>query len=233
MKKIILLCICFVGAVTLFAQNEQKEGDDMVAAGNYSGAEIMYRLCMEQDEQCLLKLFRLIQEEKIKPQSTNEFYPLINPLAQKGNAQAQFYLGLMYFRGFGVAEDNGEGLKWIRKSVEQNFADAQNELGMMYQSGLGVKQDYREAVDWYQKSAEQGNADAQFHLGYMYQNQLGVDKTSIVQKATLKKNTNFAEAEKWYKMSAEKGHAKGQYNLARMYQLGATGVSKNIPEAVI
>ncbi len=90
------------------------------------------------------------------------------PLAKQGNANAQFFLGLMYRKGHGVPQDYAEAMKWYRKAAEQGDAGAQYNLGVMYRNGLGVTQDYAEAVKWYRKAAEQGDAEAQLSLGLAY-----------------------------------------------------------------
>ena len=93
------------------------------------------------------------------------------PLAEQGDADAQFNLGLMYGNGWGVPQDYAEALKWYRKAAEQGDAKAQSNLGLRYAKGKGVTQDDAEALKWYRKAAEQGNAWAQSNLGVMYQNQ--------------------------------------------------------------
>jgi len=96
------------------------------------------------------------------------------PLAEQGNAKAQYNLGLMYRKGQGVPQDDAEAVGWWCKAAEQGDAAAQNNLGVMYKMGLGVPQDYAEAVRWWRKAAEQGHANAQYNLGLMYKNGLGV-----------------------------------------------------------
>ena len=44
---------------------------------------------------------------------------LIRPLANDGDAAAQFNLGLMYFTGHGVQQDNAAAALWFRKAAEQ------------------------------------------------------------------------------------------------------------------
>lgn len=48
--------------------------------------------------------------------------------AQKGNAEAQYKLGLMYDNGDGVTQDYSEAVKWIRKAAQQELTDAQEFL---------------------------------------------------------------------------------------------------------
>ena len=74
--------------------------------------------------------------------------------AQGGDAEAQYSLGNCYFYGFGVAKDQREAVKWLRKSAEQGYAPAQNDLGHCYYSGAGVERNKAEADKWWKKAAE-------------------------------------------------------------------------------
>ncbi len=74
-------------------------------------------------------------------------------LAEQGDADAQFNLGIMYGDGRGVAQDYAEALQWYRKAAEQGYAKAQNNLGFMYSNGQGVPQDYAQAHMWYNLAA--------------------------------------------------------------------------------
>lgn len=64
-----------------------------------------------------------------------------SPLAGKGDARAQFWLGVMYDQGKGVPQDAREAEKWFRLAANQGDADAQYNLGGMYAKGQGVPQD--------------------------------------------------------------------------------------------
>jgi TPR repeat protein len=70
---------------------------------------------------------------------------LWRPLAEQGNALAQFNLGIMYRRGQGVPQDYAEAVKWNRLAAEQGDAEAQYNLGVSYHRGEGVPQDYVQA----------------------------------------------------------------------------------------
>jgi hypothetical protein len=93
---------------------------------------------------------------------------LFRPLAEQGNAQAQFNIGRMYQNGQGVAQNTAEAAKWWRKAADQGDATAQNELGFMYANGLGVQQNSAEAAKWWRKAADQGNAMAKDNLAVLY-----------------------------------------------------------------
>ena len=75
------------------------------------------------------------------------------PLAEQGNANAQFFLGVMYDKGQGVRQDLREAARWFRKAAEQGVAEAQSNLGFMYGYGEGVPQDYAQAYMWYDLAA--------------------------------------------------------------------------------
>ena len=126
------------------------------------------------------------------------------PLAEQGDAKAQYNLGGMYANGQGVPQDYAEAVRWYRKAAEQGHDEAQYTLGFMYAYGWSVAQDYAEAARWYRQAAEQGYANAQHSLGVMYREGQGVPQ-------------DYAEAVKWYRKAAEQGLAEAQTNLGDMY----------------
>lgn len=137
---------------------------------------------------------------------------------RKGDASAQYNLGVMYANGQGVTKDDAEAVKWYRKAADLGFAIAQVNLGVAYANGKGVAKDDAEALKWYRKAAELGNANAQSILGFRYDIGRGVAK-------------NEAEAVKWYRKAADQGDADAQSNLGVMFENGR-GVAKDQAEAV-
>jgi uncharacterized protein len=114
------------------------------------------------------------------------------PLAEQGNASAQYSLGFVYDYGLGVSEDYTEAFKWYRLAAEQGDASAQFNLGVRYENGLGVPEDNIEAVKWYRLAAEQGFANAQFNLGVKYAKGEGVPEDIVI-------------AYMWWNLSAAQG----------------------------
>lgn len=106
----------------------------------------------------------------------DEALKCLEPLAQKGNAEAQDDIGRIYEAGLGVPQDFKQAAGWYRKAADQGYARAQNSLGLLYMNGQGVTQDYQQAIDWFRKAAAQGEAEAQNNLGFMYANGFGVPK---------------------------------------------------------
>ncbi len=80
----------------------------------------------------------------------------LSPLAEQGNAEAQFMLGEMYGLGQGVAPDEPQAMAWYRKAAEQGNVRAQYNLGFMYYLGLPGPPDYVQTYMWYNLAAAQG-----------------------------------------------------------------------------
>ncbi len=83
------------------------------------------------------------------------------PLAEQGDAELQFTIGLIYNSGQGVPQDYAEAARWFRLAAEQGDAHAQDNLGLMYEKGWGVQQDYIQALMWFNLAAMQGYEKAQ------------------------------------------------------------------------
>ena len=52
----------------------------------------------------------------------------IRTVAELGQAEAQFNLGMMYYNGDGFTRDDSEAVKWYIKAAEQGHTDAQLRL---------------------------------------------------------------------------------------------------------
>ena len=102
------------------------------------------------------------------------------PLAEGGDARAQYNLGVMYRNGEGVIQNYAETLKWYKLAAEQGHLSAQIGLGVMYRNGEIVIQNGVEAVKWFRLAADQGDAFAQFHLGAMYRDGIGVVQNDVM-----------------------------------------------------
>ena len=58
------------------------------------------------------------------------------PLANDGDARAQYYLGRMYYEGYGVPQDKAAAVKWYRRAAEQGDAGAQATLDSLETTGV-------------------------------------------------------------------------------------------------
>ena len=103
------------------------------------------------------------------------------PLAQEGDAKAQFWLGAMYDLGRGVPQDHVMAASWYRYAAEQGNPNAQHNLAHMYEMGQGLPADYALAAAalWYRRAADQGYSAAQLNLGALYTEGRGVKRDYV------------------------------------------------------
>jgi uncharacterized protein len=166
-----------------------------VAAGPYEDAVAVYD---KGDNATALRLFR--------------------PLAEQGDARAQYRLGIFYENApMGVPRDYVAAASWYRKAADQGVSGAQYALGVMYIHGLGVPQDYSAGMNWYRKAADQGNAIAQYALGVEFFTGWRVPQ-------------DYVSALKWFNLAAASGNkdaAEGWDSGSRVSKM-ATDAGANV-----
>lgn len=80
------------------------------------------------------------------------------PLAEQGNAEAQYYVARIYANGMGgVESDYAQAAQWYQKAAQQEYGPAQQELGYLYEQGLGVQRDPTMALNLQRKAAGLGD----------------------------------------------------------------------------
>jgi uncharacterized protein len=149
-----------------FAQN---------ALGNLYGSQNNYALAAIWFE-------KFVNEADPKEYS---FSPVATLFYTNTISHAQYQLGLMYYKGQGVAQDYKQAAFWYQKAADQGNANGQYNLGVMYDNGRGVAQDYKQAAFWYQKAADQEDALGQYNLGIMYFKGDGVAQNFVKSYALL------------------------------------------------
>jgi hypothetical protein len=126
---------------------------------------------------------------------------LLAPLARSGNAVAQQHLGLLYYHGSGVKEDELAAAALWKKSAAQGNVEAMFRLAYAYtfseQVARTVGDPELEAVKMYFDAANAGHAEAQFNLGMMFLTGKGVVK-------------DRSEALRWIQMAAAQGHPEAK-----------------------
>ncbi|MBK3393503.1 tetratricopeptide repeat protein [Psychrobacter sp. M9-54-1] len=71
------------------------------------------------------------------------------PILSNQSTPADIYeLGLAYFEGDSVPEDDDKAFELFKEAATQGYAPAQHHIGIMYHEGIGVDQDYRKAFEW-------------------------------------------------------------------------------------
>jgi TPR repeat protein len=73
---------------------------------------------------------------------------ILLPLAEGGNAYAQYRLGLVYLEATGEMRSPEEAAKWFESAALQGQPHAQYKLGILYVNGNGVPKDFVQAYMW-------------------------------------------------------------------------------------
>jgi TPR repeat protein len=178
-------------------------------------------------------------------------FKLIQPVAEAGNARAQYILGLLYLNGQGVTQDYGLSLTWGRKSAEQGFPPGRDQMVNNYLNGRALPQDYGPVAKTCLELAVAGQVKGQECLGFMYLHGDGValdgaqallwfkkasDQGSSVAETALGSAfqygravpQDFAQAVYWYGRAADRGNAFGMMNLGGMASKGQGGPSDEV-----
>jgi len=119
---------------------------------------------------------------------------LLDAGVDRGDARAQFFLGILYETGSGVTKDASHAAQLYRLSAEKGLATAQNNLASLLADGNGVTQDLKEAMKWWVLAADQGLPVAQTNLADYYANGAAVSQ-------------DYVQAYKWSRLAAAHGNA--------------------------
>ena len=141
-----------------------------------------------------------------------------SPLAEKGDANAQYNLGLLYRNGQGVERNDRLALVWFTRAAAQGLLDAQYNTGLMYMEGRGVAISRVDAFKWWELAASKGHAESQHNLAVMYAYGIA---TEVDTKKAL---------ELW-RLAAEQGHKGARQALFRTYTEGLFGMKPDPEEA--
>jgi hypothetical protein len=73
--------------------------------------------------------------------------------AEKGNVEAQYYVGKIYEGGLGTPPDYASAARWYQKAAAKGHGASQFALGSLYEKGLGVPADEKQAFSYYRSAA--------------------------------------------------------------------------------
>jgi TPR repeat protein len=69
-------------------------------------------------------------------------------LADAGDAESQYWIGIHYSTGADVLQNDTEAAKWFQRAADQGHVQAQARLASWYWSGRGVPKDLSKAYFW-------------------------------------------------------------------------------------
>lgn len=126
----------------------------------------------------------------------------------KDNTDELVSMGIKYYNGEGVAQNEGKALEFLKKAAEKGHAHS------MYNIGYIIEDDNPdEARKWYVKSAVAGDRQAMIILAQNYYNILNPNHQD---KSTQEKTW----ARKWYNRAADYGNRDGLYHMGLNYYFG-------------
>jgi TPR repeat protein len=170
--------------------------------------------------------------------------------AKTGDAKAEYDLAVEYFNGVNVEADYKKGLKWLKKSVAQDYAEAMSLLGVYKLLGAAdVTADLPGAVELFKGAAEQGNNDARIYLGDIYLTKdleyynpeeglkflnLAADEENVtalnllgsLYKESEAVEQDYAKAAEYFQRAADLDDFESMYELGLLYMEG-NGVTKD------
>ena len=124
-------------------------------------------------------------------------------LAQRGNGEAYFNLGILHEDGLGTPQDMRAAIADYEKSAQAGSSKAQYRLALLYKAGVKVPQDDARAKKWLTAAAANGDSEAQAMLAA---------DSAAPGTATTPRDQDY--------QSAELLHASGKYqDAAAIWQL--------------
>jgi len=173
------------------------------------------------------------------------------PAAERGDAQAQYELGVAYSKRNADAQDLDQARHWLNQAAQQGHQQAKSVLAALRQpsdADAGGGPESAEAM--IETLAQNGDADSQLKLYEHYRRldpakalhwlsaaarQGHADAQFLLGFATstglLRVKRDPVKALEWYRAAAEQGHPRAMYQLARAYETGE-GVDKDLTQAL-
>lgn len=141
----------------------------------------------------------------------------LRPLAEAGNARAQYRLGLAYAQGRGVARDSVKALAWWHRAAVQGDADAQYQLGLAYLEGKDVEEDPGLASAWLARASAKEHGPATYRLARFY------EARAVVSDDEADRRAGVVLLER----AAEQGQPEAQMRIGEIYAAGRQGVTRD------
>lgn len=125
------------------------------------------------------------------------------PLAEEGDARAQYALAILLLRGRGFDRNAAGAAVLLAPAAAAGHPEAAYALAILYQDGDGVRADRREAARLYRIAADAGYGPAQNNLGLLYALGDGIAKDALA-------------AHVWFSLAARGGDEGAVRNRDRM-----------------
>jgi TPR repeat protein len=158
--------------------------------------------CLTGNQVMFNEIENLYFQEKYK-----SAFELCKKAAENGDPRCKRFLGWMYLRGNGCAQDYSKAIEYFSKAAFEGDSEAEYGIGAVYYE----LQDYRKAIIHFERSFQDGYVPAGRWLGVLYQLGLGVDK-------------DLKKAMTLYKSAGKKGNLAAYLQYAMMLYQGSDGI---------
>lgn len=141
-------------------------------------------------------------------QSGGDLNSRLEQLAERGNGEAQYHLGMIYWTGEGVAKDAGKAIAYFEQAAASGDPLGAYKMGCLYDGQDKVfDRDAARALKFKLVAAEAGYALAQQDVAALYAEQ-----------------KNFGTALQWLERAAKQGTAGALMSYASIHN-GAPGIA--------
>ncbi|KAM5355499.1 hypothetical protein ACJ41O_002145 [Fusarium nematophilum] len=159
---------------------------------------------LDQNIDLARKYFILVASRYWK--KDGRLHETLKPGIEKIATKAAGYLGRMYLRGDGVAQNFDRARIWFERGITQGDAQSQHGLGLMMLHGYGQKENVKLAMELFKASADQDFAPALVQMGQLYLDQGGQEDVRI--------------ANNYFELAGRHGNIEAHYYIAEMIHHG-------------
>lgn len=144
------------------------------------------------------------------PDNRKILFEDMNKIAQQGNPEAQYHVGMMFNNGIGVQKDPKKAFEWFEKASASGHPLASYKVGCYFGGQFKdvVPFDQDRSLEYKLVAAKAGYSLAQHDVGTIFARQ-----------------NKLAEAVHWWELAARQGYPTALYNLSVCYKEG-----KGVPQ---
>jgi TPR repeat protein len=149
-----------------FEEASQKTGLEMLrtlAENNYSDAMVYYGMCLNDGR------------AGMEPNSEEAVSWFKRCSELHGHPQSQYELGVAFYTGEGVAENEDEAVRLFKLAAQQHHAAACYMLGDCLLDGVGLELDRASALEWLVLASELGHRGARSRVMAVLEKKEGED----------------------------------------------------------
>jgi len=125
---------------------------------------------------------------------------LVRPLADRGDARAQFLMGQMLFFGLGMERNDAQAATFYGLAAQAGNTEAQYRLGYLHATGQGVAYDASAAERYWIAAASKGHRGAIVALSDFYHEGLYRKEDEVLARRWLNRAAVTGDIEAMYKL---------------------------------